>query len=163
MVTRSVQSDGTSTMQPKHGFLRRPFGPSKQHFLESASIQMLLFEVNSSIFIARWDECLNNKGYDWTSYHKRTFHCSSWHWFWSINPLNAELNPICHLLALLGAHHILYISRIRVKRKVNFYLTSRDDLRPFVQEITLQQFPSKLWKRFSIASSALTATFVWIL
>ena len=32
------------------------------------------------------------------------------------NPLNAELNPICHLLALLGAHHILHISRIRVKR-----------------------------------------------
>jgi len=29
-------------------------------------------------------------------------------------PLNAELNPICHLLALLGAHHILHISRIRV-------------------------------------------------
>jgi len=32
----------------------------------------------------------------------------------SLNPLNAELNPICHLLALLGAHHILYVSRIRV-------------------------------------------------
>jgi len=32
----------------------------------------------------------------------------------SINPLNAELNPICHLLALLGAHHIFHISRIRV-------------------------------------------------
>jgi hypothetical protein len=32
-----------------------------------------------------------------------------------INPLNAELNPICHLLALLGAHHILQLSRIRVK------------------------------------------------
>ena len=31
-----------------------------------------------------------------------------------INPLNAELHPICHLLALLGAHHILHISRIRV-------------------------------------------------
>ena len=31
-----------------------------------------------------------------------------------INPLNAELNPICHLLALLGAHHILHVSRIRV-------------------------------------------------
>ena len=26
--------------------------------------------------------------------------------------LNAELNPICHLLALLGAHHILHVSRI---------------------------------------------------
>ena len=23
------------------------------------------------------------------------------------NPLNAELNPICYLLALLGAHHFL--------------------------------------------------------
>jgi hypothetical protein len=23
-------------------------------------------------------------------------------------------NPICHLLALLGAHHILHVSRIRV-------------------------------------------------
>ena len=32
----------------------------------------------------------------------------------NINPLNAELNPICHLLALLGAHHILNVSRIRV-------------------------------------------------
>jgi len=29
--------------------------------------------------------------------------------------LNAELNPICHLLELLGAHHILHIFRIRVK------------------------------------------------
>ena len=32
----------------------------------------------------------------------------------SINPLNAELNPICQLLALLGAHPLLHISRIRV-------------------------------------------------
>ena len=32
-------------------------------------------------------------------------------WF---NPLNAELNPICYLLALL-AHHFLHVSRIRVK------------------------------------------------
>jgi hypothetical protein len=33
----------------------------------------------------------------------------------SLNPLNTELNPICHLLALLGAHPILHVSRIRVK------------------------------------------------
>ena len=32
-----------------------------------------------------------------------------------LNPLNAELNPICQLLALLGAHHILHVSKIRVK------------------------------------------------
>ena len=31
-----------------------------------------------------------------------------------INPLKAELNPICHLLALLGVH-FLHVSRIRVK------------------------------------------------
>jgi len=33
-----------------------------------------------------------------------------------LNPLNAELNPICRLLALLGAHHILHVSRIRVNQ-----------------------------------------------
>ena len=32
-----------------------------------------------------------------------------------INPLNPELNPICYLLALLGAHHFLHVSMIRVK------------------------------------------------
>ena len=33
----------------------------------------------------------------------------------NLNPLNAELNPICYLLALLGAHHFLHVTRIRVK------------------------------------------------
>ena len=32
------------------------------------------------------------------------------------NPLNAELNPICHLLALAGAHNFVHVSRLRVKR-----------------------------------------------
>jgi hypothetical protein len=31
------------------------------------------------------------------------------------NLLKAELNPVCHFLTLLGAHHILHINRIRVK------------------------------------------------
>ena len=31
------------------------------------------------------------------------------------NPLNAKLNPICHLLALLGAHLSLHVSRIRIQ------------------------------------------------
>jgi hypothetical protein len=35
-----------------------------------------------------------------------------------INFLNAELNPIYYLLALLGAHPILHVSRIRVKTHV---------------------------------------------
>jgi len=41
---------------------------------------------------------------------------------YKVNPLNAELNPICHLLAFLRAHHILHVSRLRVN------LTSRIDL-----------------------------------
>ena len=36
----------------------------------------------------------------------------------SVNPLNAKLNPICHLLALLRIHHILHVGRIRVKSPV---------------------------------------------
>jgi len=32
-----------------------------------------------------------------------------------VNPLNAELNPTCHLLLLLGAHHILHFSRVKFK------------------------------------------------
>ena len=35
-----------------------------------------------------------------------------------INPLKAELNPICHLLALLGGATIVVVSRLRVKRSV---------------------------------------------
>ena len=31
-----------------------------------------------------------------------------------VNPLNAELNPICHLLALLGGATIVVVSRLRV-------------------------------------------------
>ena len=33
----------------------------------------------------------------------------------SVNPLKAELNPICHLLALLGAHHIFHVGGLRFK------------------------------------------------
>jgi len=34
-----------------------------------------------------------------------------------MNPLKTQLNPILHLLALLGAHHILHVSRIWVNLK----------------------------------------------
>jgi hypothetical protein len=33
----------------------------------------------------------------------------------TVNPLNAELNPIRHLLALIGARHIVHVRRVRVK------------------------------------------------
>jgi hypothetical protein len=34
-----------------------------------------------------------------------------------VNYLKAEINPICHLLTLLGAHHIFYVSGLRVKER----------------------------------------------
>jgi hypothetical protein len=34
----------------------------------------------------------------------------------AVNPSNTELNPICHLLALLEAHHILHFTRIRANK-----------------------------------------------
>ena len=50
----------------------------------------------------------------------------------NINPSNAELNPICHLLALLGAHHIFHVSGLRIKHKVCF---------GFLYNLCLKHFP----------------------
>jgi len=44
-----------------------------------------------------------------------SLHFAKRHGIKFFNPLNAELNPICHLLALLGAHPILHVSKLRVK------------------------------------------------
>jgi len=41
-----------------------------------------------------------------------------------VNPLNAELNPICHFIALLGAHLILHVSRIRINIELGLQLLS---------------------------------------
>ena len=40
-------------------------------------------------------------------------------WDKTINPLNAELNPICHLLAL--AHHIFHVSGLGIKESPGLY------------------------------------------
>ena len=52
-----------------------------------------------------------------------------------INPLNAKLSPICHLLASLGAHHILHVSRIRVK--LSQFNMSHQRLRTYSMKIVL--------------------------
>ena len=51
------------------------------------------------------------------------------------NPLNAELNPTCHLLALLGAHPILHISRIRVNLNSNITITTISHSMPRIRAI----------------------------
>ena len=58
---------------------------------------------------------------DWNLYNNVVLTGKHLQLFRRINPLNAELNPICHLLALLGAHHIHHVSRIRVN--INFFKT----------------------------------------
>jgi hypothetical protein len=62
------------------------------------------------------------------NYKVSTIYCSAGLPPDCINTLNAELNPICHLLALLGAHHILHVSRMRVNkrqyiRKIYIYIS----------------------------------------
>jgi hypothetical protein len=42
--------------------------------------------------------------------------------FCGFNPLNDELNHTCHLLALLGAHHIFHVSMIMVNPKIELIL-----------------------------------------
>jgi hypothetical protein len=61
------------------------------------------------------------------------------------NPLNADLNPICHLLALLAAHHILHVSRITV----NFIaqIIFQDQGKP--RQLCLIQLPSPVKKNKS--------------
>jgi len=50
----------------------------------------------------------------------------------NINTLKTQLNPICHLLALLGAHHILHVSRIRVKQVMWETITEKN-LQSFIK------------------------------
>ena len=54
--------------------------------------------------------CLNASSCSWETVLRLSFKK-----LYIINPLNPELNPICYLLALLGAHNFLHVSRIRVK------------------------------------------------
>jgi hypothetical protein len=53
-----------------------------------------------------------------------------------LNPLSAKLNPICHLLALIAAHHILHVSGVRANRTFPLDLQSV----PF-----FNVFPTKLY------------------
>ena len=56
------------------------------------------------------------------------------------NPLNAELNPICHLLALLGARHIFHVSGLRVNSR-QLQLPKLNGLRPTLQEMFIKTIP----------------------
>jgi hypothetical protein len=79
--------------------------------------------------------------------------CMSHKYIWSyaapFNPLNAKLNPICHLLALLVAHHILHVSSIRVKFCVYPYL---------LLTYSMEQSP---WEANRFSASQEISCFLW--
>ena len=65
-----------------------------------------------------WTTSMQSSSLFWTTWMQSSSHIIL------VNPLNAELNPICCLLALLRAHHFLHVSRIRVKLLTLRRLTS---------------------------------------
>jgi hypothetical protein len=52
-----------------------------------------------------------------------------------INSSNANLNPICHLLALLGAHHIRHVSGERVNNETCVPFSYFHYLKPIVNHM----------------------------
>jgi hypothetical protein len=48
-----------------------------------------------------------------------------------VNALNAKFTPICHFAAVLGAHHILHVSRIRVNMIYATQMKLREKERSF--------------------------------
>jgi hypothetical protein len=53
----------------------------------------------------------------------------------NINPLKTQLNPICYMLALLGAHHILHVSMIRVNQ-ISTKITAIEEIKLFSSDCT---------------------------
>jgi hypothetical protein len=84
--------------------------PIKNGLRQGDALSLLLFNFAVEHAITRVQ--VNRDGFELNDTHQFLVYIDA------INPLNAELNPICHLLALLGAHHILHLSRIRVNTYV---------------------------------------------
>jgi hypothetical protein len=62
-----------------------------------------------------------------------------------INPLNDELNPICHLVALLGTRHILHVSKsggtIRTERRP--LITNTHTTVPLLRQLITSLLPRR--------------------
>ena len=99
---------------PSVFFFARTYRNGNTPFCSSSMVNLMFPQIP----LTRWKKSLNASFpcccemtnvkstylYQWVGY-----------FFAMLNPLNPELNPICYLLALLGAHHFLHVSRIRVK------------------------------------------------
>jgi len=61
----------------------------------------------------------------------------------AINLSNTELNPMCHLLALLGAHRILHVSRVRVKQEAGWASENFSALQGREKSFPLPEFETR--------------------
>ena len=94
-------------------------------------------------------------------------HRAGYHSYSLLNTLNAELNPIRHLLALVGARHIVHVSRIRVnyhrcvinanptlwlyiQSSISEYLYPEDQWLIFRQALKLLTSHSGIWMWFTV-------------
>ena len=85
------------------------FPAEATYFSNTQSFQTETEPRKSLVLRVQWDVSIRDKVTKGVELTNPPLFCVD------VNPLNAELNPICCLLALLGAHHFLHVSRIRVK------------------------------------------------
>ena len=89
----------------------------------------------------------------------------------SFKPLNAELNPICHLLALLGGATIVVVSRLRLKARkcafaqprvqyLGFVLSQNGMSTPLYKVKTVKQYRTPKNVR-DVRAFLLLASFYW--
>ena len=122
-----ILSISLSSMLGKKDFVVVPFVVSFSHCLRpcsSSSLVTVLFGILVCVCVCgharvvcvcmsmcvggRWN-CILQLALDAAEGFSHRFDI-----FTHVNLLNAELNPICNLLALVEAHHIFHITRIRV-------------------------------------------------
>jgi hypothetical protein len=81
-----------------------------------------------------------------------------------LNPLNSELNTICHLLELLGAHHILHVSRVQVNlRYVISWIRQKQKKNNTESKLYLKHHTRRVQKKPELLLSRLYRSFYSIL
>jgi hypothetical protein len=124
----NVTKSGSLKLLELSGPHRACYGTALPLLLTQAVRQLLSSSSSSEIFNADWRFLIvllqiNLKFLPFCIY-SLTFILLTWkiwwasnnasRWYMGFSPLNAELNPICHLLALLGSANIVVVSRLRV-------------------------------------------------
>ena len=96
-----------------------PFKIFLQQEIKQTHISLSSSYCSFFVTVIVWRQSDNSFSHSKSLSQIQNFHCPLYRqrlrYFIFINHLNPELNPICYLLALLGAHHFLHVSMIRDK------------------------------------------------